>query len=69
MAAGTYPSKSSNSILEMMKNIKEANAQCIWIGPPDANSKVVTRKKIKIVNDILIDLAAKNNCYFINDLF
>ena len=68
MAAGAKPQNSAASILEIMKQIKTANAKCIWIGPPDANSKVVTRAKLKVVNNMLIDLTRKNNCHYIDSL-
>ena len=68
IAAGSKPENSSSSVTEMMKQIKDANAICIWIGPPDANSKVVTKAKLKIVNDMLINLSAKNNCHYIDSL-
>ena len=51
-----------------MKAIKEENSECIWIGPPDANSKSVPREKLKETNDLLIKLAAKNNCHYIDSL-
>jgi hypothetical protein len=68
MAAGSKPSNSIASIQEMMKQIKAANAICIWIGPPDANSKIVTTKKLKIVNDLLIKLSEENDCHYIDSL-
>ena len=68
MAVGSNPINSTSSILEIMKQIKEANAQCIWVGPPDANSTIVTKSNLKIVNNLLFDLSAKNNCYYIDSL-
>lgn len=68
MAASEKPANSTSSIVEMMKKINEANALCIWIGPPDANSKIVTKEKLTIVNDLIKDLASKNNCEYIDSL-
>ncbi len=68
MAASERPTLSSASIEEMMKKIKEANALCIWIGPPDANSKIVTKEKLAIVNTLINDLATKNGCHYIDSL-
>lgn len=68
MAVGTNPSNSASSILELMKQIKDANALCIWVGPPDANSSIVTKANLKTVNDLLIELSANNNCHYIDSL-
>jgi hypothetical protein len=51
-----------------MKVISEEKSLCIWIGPPDANSKIVTKAKLKETNLLLIDLAQKNNCHYIDSL-
>ena len=51
-----------------MKVISEEKSLCIWIGPPDANSKIVTKAKLKETNLLLIDLAKKNNCHYIDSL-
>ena len=51
-----------------MKAIKDENSECIWIGPPDANSKSVTRAKLNETNVLLIKLAAKNKCHYIDSL-
>ena len=68
MAAGDAPLDSSASINKMMTEIKNNNAECIWIGPPDAHSKIVTKEKLKIVNQLIIKLAKENNCHFIDSL-
>lgn len=68
LAVGSNAVNSGPSIIQIMKQIKQTSAQCIWIGPPDANSKVVTRANLKTVNALLIDLAAKNNCHFVDSL-
>ena len=68
IAAGAKPSNARNSIVAMMKAIKDESSKCIWIGPPDANSKVVTQVKLKETNDLLISLAKENNCQYIDSL-
>lgn len=68
MAASSKPINSKASIAEMMNEINMENALCIWIGPPDANSKIVTKDKLAVVNKLIFELAAKNNCHFIDSL-
>lgn len=68
IAANANPTKSESSINEMMKIVKEAQSKCIWIGPPDANSKIVTKEKLKTTNELLTKLAQKNNCSYIDSL-
>jgi hypothetical protein len=68
MAAATKPLNSKDSIDQLMKAAKANNATCIWIGPPDANSKIVTKEKLKIVNDLLKELTAQNGCHYIDSL-
>lgn len=68
MASSEKPLRSKSSIEQMMKEIKDTGATCIWIGPPDANSKIVTKEKLKIVNDLIKDLSDKNDCHFIDSL-
>lgn len=68
MAAATKPLNSRDSIDQLMKAAKANNATCIWIGPPDANSKVVTKEKLKVVNDLLKELTTQNGCHYIDSL-
>ena len=68
IAAGNKPANSALSIESMMLKIKDENSKCIWIGPPDANSKIVTKEKLKETNQLLSKLAKKNNCYYIDSL-
>lgn len=68
MAAAEKPQNARSSIDQLMKLAKESGAECIWIGPPDANSKIVTKDKLKIVNDMLIELSNTNGCYYIDSL-
>jgi hypothetical protein len=68
MAVGTNPVHFQESINRLMKLIKESNSKCIWIGPPDANSKIVTKENLKIINGVISALAVENNCEFIDSL-
>ncbi len=68
MAAAEKPLNSKSSIDQLMKEAKASGAVCIWIGPPDANSKVVTREKLGLVNNLIKDLADANSCVYIDSL-
>jgi hypothetical protein len=68
IAAGDRPNKFTHSIEAMMKAIADEKSICIWIGPPDANSKIVTKEKLTQTNLLLTDLAMKNNCHYIDSL-
>jgi len=68
MAAAEKPLNSKNSIDQLMKEAKASGAECIWIGPPDANSKVVTKEKLAVTNNLIKDLADLNGCKFIDSL-
>ena len=68
IASDNDPLNYSRSIELMMTQMKSENSKCIWIGPPDANSKEVTKNKLKIVNDLLIKLTKKHHCYYIDSL-
>lgn len=68
IAAGAKPKNFSASIEAVMTAIKKENSVCIWIGPPDANSKIVTKAKLKETNQLLIDMAKNNNCHYIDSL-
>jgi len=62
------PKNATKSIVEMMKSISATSSKCIWIGPPDANSKVVTRQRLSETNILLDTLAKENNCSYIDSL-
>jgi hypothetical protein len=68
IAAFENPLGQTKSIDKMMKTIINKNITCYWIGPPDANSPIVTKKKLIITNDLLKKLAKNNNCTFIDSL-
>lgn len=68
MAAAENPSNSRGSIDQLMKQAVADNSACIWIGPPDANSKIVTRAKLQTVNNLIKELAETNGCFFIDSL-
>jgi hypothetical protein len=68
IAAGDRPKNFTASIEVMMKAIVAEQSLCIWIGPPDAISKVVTKEKLKETNSLLSELAQKNNCHYIDSL-
>lgn len=68
MAAAEKPLNSRGSIDQLMKETKAHGSECIWIGPPDANSKVVTKEKLQITNNLIKELADLNGCFFIDSL-
>lgn len=68
IAAGNNPLKSEASVIEMMTLVREAKSECIWIGPPDAESKIVTKEKLKKTNEMLIRLAKSYDCQYIDSL-
>lgn len=68
IAAGARPSKSLNSIIEVMRTIKAAKSACIWIGPPDANSKIVTKEKLIETNQLIKKISIEEGCSYINSL-
>lgn len=68
IAANANPLKSETSVTEMMTLIKEVKSKCFWIGPPDAESKIVSKEKLKKTNEMLRNLASKNDCIYIDSL-
>lgn len=68
IAAGSRPKNFTASIEAMMMAIAEEKGQCIWIGPPDANSKIVSKAKLKETNELLKVLSKKHNCHYIDSL-
>lgn len=68
IAASSKPQNAQASIEVMMKAVSTEGSKCIWVGPPDANSKVVTRAKVIEVNKMISDLASKNGCQYIDSL-
>lgn len=68
MAAAEKPLNSRNSIDQLMKEAKASGSECIWIGPPDANSKVVTKEKLAVVNNLIKELSEANGCTYIDSL-
>lgn len=62
------PKNATKSIVAMMNAIAAEGSKCIWIGPPDANSKVVTRERLKETNALLSELAKSNKCDYIDSL-
>jgi hypothetical protein len=68
MAAAEKPSNSAGSIEQLMIEATKEGATCLWIGPPDANSKIVTKAKLQEVNLLLKAKAALNNCFYIDSL-
>ena len=68
MAAMDKPERSQSSIEEVLKLIKDSGSECLWIGPPDANSKVVTKEKLKKMNALLIESTKKFHCHYIDSL-
>jgi len=68
IAANEHPLNSSANIEQVLQEIELTNSRCIWIGPPDANSKVVTKEKLKITNDLLINLTTIHGCQYVDSL-
>lgn len=52
----------------MMADILAHGSQCIWIGPPDANSTVVPRNRLSITNRMIQEEATAQGCAFIDTL-
>ena len=68
LAVEKNPLIHAESVRKVMELISSKQSSCLWIGPPDANSKVVTRDNLKIVNIMLRSLAEENNCSYIDSL-
>jgi hypothetical protein len=68
IAAGRDPMTYKASVQQMMQAIRSAGSQCIWIGPPDADSKVVTRAKLTVTNEMIRSEAKSEGCSFIDTL-
>lgn len=63
--AVSNPRAALKSIEEVLRIIKSSASKCLWIGPPDANSKVVSDANIKEINKLLLKLTKKYNCSYI----
>jgi hypothetical protein len=68
IAAAERPENHAKSIKEVLEAIKASGGQCIWIGPPDANSKIVTNEKLQKTNELLKKLTAQYSCSYIDSL-
>ena len=68
IAAGSHPLTQEASVREMMQEIRAAGSQCIWIGPPDANSTVVTRDKLQITSEMIQTEASAQGCFYVATL-
>jgi hypothetical protein len=68
MAASKITENHQTSVEKIMELISKSGSKCIWIGPPDANSKIVPDERLKIVNDYLVSLSAKWNCTYVDSL-
>lgn len=68
IAAAKNPTNAKASIDLMMKSVSAENSLCIWIGPPDAQSKIVTKEKVVETNNLLIALSKSNNCHYVDSL-
>lgn len=68
IAASEKPVRSAQSIATMMDLIAKEDSVCIWIGPPDANSKIVTKVKLQETNQLLIKLSLEKKCHYIDSL-
>lgn len=68
IAAMSIPQSSEQAIREMMRISIENGARCLWIGPPDAHSKVVTDEKLKITNELIKNIAQSSGCSYVDSL-
>ncbi len=68
IAAGRNPLLQQPDVARMMQEVRAAGSQCIWIGPPDASSPVVTREKLRLTNEMIRTEAARQGCFFIDSL-
>lgn len=68
IAAAKSVLNSRESIVKVMRTIKEEASECIWIGPPDAHSKIVTLEKLKMTNELLKKISKEEGCHYIDSL-
>jgi hypothetical protein len=68
IAAAARPENHAGSIKAVLEAIKASGSQCIWIGPPDAHSKIVTNDKLQRTNELLKKLTAEFSCHYIDSL-
>jgi hypothetical protein len=68
MAVGKNPHQHADSIRKLIRLIKKERSQCLWIGPPDAYSKVVTTQNLKIVSKTIAKIASEEECIYIDSL-
>jgi hypothetical protein len=68
IAAAARPENHAGSIKALLEAIKASGSQCIWIGPPDAHSKIVTNDKLQRTNELLKKITAEFSCHYIDSL-
>jgi hypothetical protein len=68
IAASSNPAAQRATVRHMMQEIRASGSQCVWIGPPDANSTVVTREKLGVTNEMIRSEALSAGCTFIDTL-
>lgn len=68
IAVAKNPQNASSSIDLIMSKIQDSGAKCIWIGPPDAKHKLLTKSKLNTVNAMIESLAKKYSCEYIDSL-
>ncbi len=68
LAVGPKPLNHAASVEAVIELIKQENSECIWIGPPDASSKVVTKDNLNLVNEMLKEITQKKGCRYIDSL-
>lgn len=68
IAVGKNPQNALGSIELIMSKIQDSGAKCIWIGPPDAKHKLLTKSKLNAVNQMIEGLSRKYSCSFIDSL-
>jgi hypothetical protein len=68
IAAADDPERQITTIRQLMHEIKASGSSCIWIGPPDADSRIVTRDKLKITDEMLMAEAHAQGCFYVDTL-
>jgi hypothetical protein len=68
IASRKDPAALRPTVHQMMDVIRNSGSQCIWVGPPDAHSTIVTREKLKITNDMIREEADSEGCAFVDTL-
>jgi len=68
IAAADDPESQLPPTRQLMHEIRASGSRCIWIGPPDADSLIVTREKLKITDEMLKTEALAQGCFYVDTL-